>query len=156
MASVEDASKLEQLYVGAKFIQTSPDKPFPFKDKQFNIVFCAAVIEHVGDYNEQAEFLSECMRVGQKLYLTTPNKNFFIEVHTYLPFLHWLPRTQHQKLLSALGFKYLSKTGNLNLLTAKTLRQWISADRCNYRISYNKLLGMRSNIILYVDMNVKK
>ena len=123
MCAPEDAAFLEQDFSGAKFVRNIPGKPLPFADKQFDIVVCWAVLEHTGDYPQQFEFLKELLRVGKRLYLTTPNKWFPIEIHTVLPFVHWLPREIHQKILRILGMTFYADTNNLNLLTATNLRE---------------------------------
>jgi SAM-dependent methyltransferase len=64
----------------------------PFPDQSFDIVFSNAVIEHVGDADRQRLFVSEALRVGRRVFLTTPNRWFPIEVHTRLPLVHWLPK----------------------------------------------------------------
>ena len=63
----------------------------PFADGAFDIVFSNAVIEHVGDRVRQRLFVSEALRVGRRVFVTTPNRRFPIEVHTRLPLVHWLP-----------------------------------------------------------------
>ena len=57
----------------------------------FDIVFSNAVIEHVGGRERQRRLVSEALRVGRRVFLTTPNRRFPIEVHTRLPLVHWLP-----------------------------------------------------------------
>ena len=64
----------------------------PFTDQSFDVVFSNAVIEHVGDIDRQRLFVAEALRVGRRVFLTTPNRWFPIEVHTRLPLVHWLPR----------------------------------------------------------------
>jgi len=64
----------------------------PFADQSFDVVFSNAVIEHVGDIHRQRLFVSEALRVGHRVFLTTPNRWFPIEVHTRLPLVHWLPK----------------------------------------------------------------
>lgn len=64
----------------------------PFADRSFDIVFSNAVIEHVGDIDRQRLFVAEALRVGRRVFMTTPNRWFPVEVHTRLPFVHWLPR----------------------------------------------------------------
>jgi hypothetical protein len=49
------------------------------------------VIEHVGPRERQQAFVREALRVGRRVFVTTPNRWFPIEVHTRLPFVHWLP-----------------------------------------------------------------
>ena len=63
----------------------------PFADRSFDVVFSNAVIEHVGDVERQRLFVAEALRVGRRVFLTTPNRRFPIEVHTRLPLVHWLP-----------------------------------------------------------------
>jgi hypothetical protein len=41
---------------------------FPFKDKEFSTVYSNAVIEHVGGFPEQVEFIRELNRCGSLFY----------------------------------------------------------------------------------------
>jgi SAM-dependent methyltransferase len=69
----------------------------PFADGEFDIVFSNAVIEHVGGPERQRRLVSEALRVGRRVFLTTPNRLSPLEVHTRLPFVHWLPdRISHR------------------------------------------------------------
>jgi len=63
----------------------------PFPDRSFDIYFSNAVIEHVGGADRQRAFVGEALRVAGRVFLTTPNRWFPIEVHTRLPLVHWLP-----------------------------------------------------------------
>jgi SAM-dependent methyltransferase len=63
----------------------------PFADQAFDVVFSNAVIEHVGGRARQRLFVEEALRVGHRVFLTTPNRWFPVEVHTRLPLVHWLP-----------------------------------------------------------------
>lgn len=63
----------------------------PFEDGAFDVVFSNAVIEHIGDRARQELFVREALRVGRRVFITTPNRWFPIEVHTRLPLVHWLP-----------------------------------------------------------------
>lgn len=63
----------------------------PFADGEFDIIFSNAVIEHVGDRERQRQLVSEAIRVGRRVFITTPNRRFPVEVHTRLPVVHWLP-----------------------------------------------------------------
>jgi hypothetical protein len=85
---VQDLSGMEALYPGRRFVQY-PGGVFPFTDKEFDWVFSNAVIEHVGESSAQLLFLNEMMRVGKKVFFTTPNRNFPFESHTHIFFLHW-------------------------------------------------------------------
>lgn len=65
----------------------------PVADKSFDIVFSNSVIEHVGSKERQAEFARELRRVGRMMWVQTPDRAFPLELHTLVPFLHWLPRS---------------------------------------------------------------
>ncbi|HKY25488.1 MAG TPA: methyltransferase domain-containing protein [Gaiella sp.] len=87
------------LHDGTRFRDRYPHIPYvqgdacalPFPDGAFDVVHSNAVIEHVGDRERQEAFVREALRVGRRVFVTTPNRWFPIEVHTKLPFVHWLP-----------------------------------------------------------------
>ena len=62
----------------------------PFGDGAFDVVHSNAVIEHVGGRERQEAFVREAVRVSRRVFLTTPNRWFPIEVHTRCR-SHWLP-----------------------------------------------------------------
>ena len=97
----------------------------PFPDKSFDIVFSNAVIEHIVGRERQQRFAQEAMRVGKSWFVTTPNYWFPLEVHYFLPLLHYLP-TGLQRLYSRLSPSALPKGEliDLELLTARDLRQF--------------------------------
>jgi hypothetical protein len=77
----------------------------PFDDGAFDIGFSNAVVEHVsGGREEQRRFVEELCRVARRVFVTTPNKFFPLEVHTLLPVAHWLPRRARDPLLRTRGF----------------------------------------------------
>ena len=75
----------------------------PFADGEFDIVFSNAVLEHVGNAVRQRLFVSEALRVGRRVFLTTPNRRFPVEVHTRLPVVHWLPDRLAHRVYEATG-----------------------------------------------------
>jgi SAM-dependent methyltransferase len=75
----------------------------PFADGEFDIVFSNAVIEHVGGRDRQRRLVSEALRVGRRVVLTTPNRLFPLEVHTRLPLVHWLPDRLSHRVYDLLG-----------------------------------------------------
>jgi SAM-dependent methyltransferase len=99
------------LHDGAGFRSRYPQIPYvqgdacslPFEDGSFDIVFSNAVIEHVGGRERQRAFVSEAIRVGRRVFITTPNRRFPVEVHTRLPFVHWLPDALSHPLYRATG-----------------------------------------------------
>jgi len=71
--------------------QEADAEAMPFPDGAFDVVHSNAVIEHVGGRERQEAFVREAVRVGRRVFVTTPNRWFPIEVHTRLPLVHWLP-----------------------------------------------------------------
>jgi len=65
----------------------------PFAAGEFDVVFSNAVIEHVGGRDRQQAFADEAMRVATRVFVTTPNRWFPLELHTRLPLVHWLPES---------------------------------------------------------------
>ena len=63
----------------------------PFDEGAFDLYFSNAVLEHVGGPERQRAFVAEALRVAGRVFITTPNRWFPIEVHTRLPLVHWLP-----------------------------------------------------------------
>ena len=83
--------------------------------------------------------------------MQTPNRYFPIDFHTLLPFLHWLPKTIHRKILDIIGLKFLSKESNLNLLSIKELKKICRILKINsYSIKKVKIFGLVSNLILII------
>ena len=66
-------------------------RELPFHDGEFDVGFSNAVVEHVGDRDDQERLVHELCRVAKRVFVTTPNRLFPIDPHTLLPFLHWLP-----------------------------------------------------------------
>jgi hypothetical protein len=84
--------------------------PIAFPDKFFDIVYCSSVIEHVTIPKEemwrlrsgrrfvvesrsrQREFADQIRKLGRQYFVQTPNKNFPVESHSWLPFLSFFPR----------------------------------------------------------------
>jgi hypothetical protein len=80
-------------------------RDLPFADGEFDLGFSNAVVEHVAGGREgQRRFVHELCRVAARVFVTTPNRFFPLEVHTLLPFAHWLPPGPRARVLRAAGF----------------------------------------------------
>ena len=90
----------------------------PFPDGSFDIVFSNAVIEHLGGRARQRQFVSEALRVGRRVFITTPNRRFPVEVHTRLPVVHWLPDAVSHRVYRAAGKAFAT---DVDLLTKRSL-----------------------------------
>ena len=112
-----------------------------------------ATIEHVGSYQNQISLIKETFRVSKKyVFIQTPNRYYPIDFHTTLPFIHWLPKDMHRKILKFLGLNFYALEENLNLLSEKNL-----INICNelnikkFKILKHKLLFLTSNLILIIE-----
>lgn len=146
--SIEDASYLEEAHPGVTFVQTAAGDRLPFEDRQFDIAFSSAVVEHVGDRSHQRQFISEMVRVSKRFFLTTPDRRFPMELHTFLPFLHWLPPRYHQLILRKVGKSMWASTDILNLLDEKSIRPLFPPDS-SVAVDGVTLLGIRSNLVVH-------
>ena len=147
-AGVEDAGHLEEKYPGVRFVQILPDQPLPFPDKMFDIVFSAAVLEHVGSRKKQSFFVREIMRVSKRFFLTTPNRWFPIEVHTSTPLLHYLPPEIYRSIYRRLGFNFYASEETLNILDRGSVRKLFPPE-VQVNISAYRILGLASNLLIY-------
>ena len=66
-------------------------RDLPFADREFDVAFSNAVVEHVGGRTDQERFVRELCRVAKRIFVTTPNRLFPVDPHTLLPVVHWLP-----------------------------------------------------------------
>jgi SAM-dependent methyltransferase len=115
------------LHDGRAFRSRYPDVAYrqadacalPFADRTFDVCFSNAVIEHVGGRDRQRQFVEEALRVAARVFITTPNRRFPIELHTGLPFVHWLPEARAARVYRALGREWAAEN---HLLDARRLR----------------------------------
>lgn len=144
---LEDAAFLEQDFPGLTYVKAD-GLSLPFPDKSFDLVVSFAVIEHVGDRQQQRAFVQELCRVGRSVYLTTPNRWYPVEFHSILPLVHWLPPVWFRRVLRWLGQDFWAKEENLNLLTRSELRAMFpAAATVYYRPVW--LLGLVSNLAFF-------
>ena len=87
---LHDGRRFRERYPAISYVQGDACA-LPFPDGAFDVVHSNAVIEHVGGRERQLGFVREALRVGRRVFLTTPNRWFPVEVHTRLPLVHWLP-----------------------------------------------------------------
>jgi SAM-dependent methyltransferase len=146
---LDDASFLEQLYEGVTFRQAD-GRNLPFEAGEFDFAHSSAVIEHVGSFEMQVQFLRELARVARKgIFVTTPNRWFPMEFHTVLPLLHWLPPRAFRRTLIALKRDFFAEERNLNLMSAGSLaRAARAAGLEDFRIRSVTLMAWPTNLLL--------
>ena len=126
-------------------------KIFPFGDKQFDIGWSAAVIEHVGREDDQVLFLRELNRTCKKIYFTTPNRYFPFELHTRFLFIHWLPKGLFDKIISFTSKKWAAGD-YMYLLSKRKLVKILKKDGIsNYQIHKNRFGGFTVDFSVIVQ-----
>lgn len=148
-SGIDDAAFLERDFPGVKFVQAD-GRSLPFADRQFDYVHSNATVEHVGSREQQALFIREAWRLAKKgIFITTPNRWFPIELHTRLPFAHWLPASVFRSICRGLGMSFFASEENLNLLTARELKRLArQAGVRNVQLKRVSLGGWPSNLLL--------
>lgn len=135
----------------------------PFADREFDVVFCNSVIEHVTipkkdiwectdtktfnelSFSRQREFANEIRRIASTYFVQTPNKYFIIESHSWLPgFIAWVPRSWQIRLIRFFNKFWAKETApDWHLLTYKQMQQ-LFPDATIYR---EKRFGFTKSLI---------
>lgn len=139
---VEDMSDFQKRYPKVTVVQ-GDGRDLSFPDNTFDIAYSNAVIEHVGNFDDQRHFLSELFRVSRRGYLTTPNRHFPIELHTRVPLLHLLlSKSSFDHFVTWIGKGWAA--GNyMSLLSEKDLRALFSqVGITHYTLIRNRFLGL--------------
>ena len=149
---LDDAAFLEDVYPGVTFVK-GDGLDLPFGNDSFDVVHSSAVLEHVGNFDNQTRLIRECARVARKsICLTTPNRWFPIEFHTVLPLVHWLPKSAFRGLMRRTGRSFFAEEANLNLMTRRELgaasNEALRGTRFAPRIATVSLGFWPSNLVL--------
>lgn len=123
----------------ANYRRIEPNKRLPFDDNSFAIATANAVLEHVGSFEYQAEFVRELCRVAQKVFITVPNRFFPIEHHTALPIVHY-GDASFRLACRVAGKSDWAEQANLILMTRKRLWQLAAPIGRNSAVGYTGLL----------------
>jgi SAM-dependent methyltransferase len=117
---LQDGTGFRARYPGIPYAQGDACA-LPFADGEFDIVFSNAVIEHVGDRERQRQLVAEAIRVGRRVFITTPNRRFPVEVHTRLPVVHWLPDRLAHPVYRTVGKGFATEVHLLSKSTFEAL-----------------------------------
>jgi len=115
-------------------------------------IISSAVIEHVGSRSNQLAYLESLLQFNTNVLVTTPNRFHWVEFHTKVPLLHWLPPQLHRALLSLFGRSFWALEENLNLFSKKDFCRLIDMTQVAYpefasQYYYPHYLGRCSNLI---------
>jgi hypothetical protein len=142
--SVEDCSNLEAAFPGLAFRRIHGGR-LPAADREFDVAVSFAVLEHVGSRARQREFIAELTRVADAFLLYAPYRYFPVEVHTFVPFLHWLPAPWYRAVWRRIGLDFWADEANLNLLGLRELRPLLPTHG-HTQVRLLRTFGVPSNI----------
>lgn len=128
--AAEEAGWFAEAFPGLQFLEADL-RAIPVPTGYFDYGICNAVVEHAGTAGQQAALVAEVCRVCRCVLFTTPNKWFPIELHTWLPVLHWLPDSLYRGVLRRLGLDHFAEIENLNLLDATSFLSLFPSGRRN-------------------------
>lgn len=152
LASPEDIRNLAAIFPFAKILPVNGfHYPIAASAREFDIVTSSAVLEHCGSRERQIAHIKECARVGDRIFLTTPNRWHWLEFHTKLVLLHWLPKSVHRSVLKKLGMNFWAKEDNLNLVSSAQLEELARnalGNEFEFQVQTLWTLMMPSNLIL--------
>ncbi|HVA33500.1 MAG TPA: hypothetical protein VNG31_05095 [Candidatus Baltobacteraceae bacterium] len=145
-ASAEDVAHLAVVFAGLHVL------PWPPRlERRADVVISSSVIAHVGDRDAQLRFVADLLELGDRVYLTTPNRRHWLEFHTKLPLLHWLPNDRYHALLRTLGLGFWT---HLHLLTHDELQSLFDEAAAQQGIAIQtqwyepRFLGTVSNLVI--------
>jgi ubiquinone/menaquinone biosynthesis C-methylase UbiE len=149
--SNQNLINLKKKYKKIKILQGDGRKT-NLKKNSYDIAYSSATIEHVGSFLNQVKFIKEMLRVAKKgIFVTTPNRYFPFDLHTFLPLIHILPKRIHRRILKFFGYKFLSQEKNLNLLGKSDLTKICEKLKVSrYEIKKIKVLLFTSNLLLII------
>jgi len=76
----------------------------PFESNYFDVVTSFSVLEHIDNLDLALDEIYRVLKKDGTLILQQPNRFFFVELHTYLPFLYLIPFKLRRKLLLNLNY----------------------------------------------------
>ncbi len=78
----------------------------------------------VAAWPQQQAFANQIRRLGKSYFVQTPNRYFWIESHTWLPLIGFLPRVFLLTLIPVLNKYWIKKTNpNFSLLSAREMQE---------------------------------
>lgn len=144
--------EFQQAFPLVRYVRIEPNVRLPFDDRSFDIATSNAVLEHVGNLENQMLFVRELSRVAKRVFITVPNWFFPIEHHTAIPVAHFNNNT-FQLACKLTGKSEWAVEENLILMTRKRLWQLVAPIWRSAAVGYTGLVmgPFSSNLFLSID-----
>ena len=110
----------QRAFPRTNYVLIEPNRTLPFTDNAFDIATSNAVLEHIGSFEGQQQFVRELCRVASRVFITVPNRFFPIEHHTAVPIAHY-EKNLFQMACWVTGKSEWSREENLILMSRKRL-----------------------------------
>lgn len=147
--SLEEAPVFSQAFPKVNVV-LGDGRGMDFQDNAFDIAFSNAVLEHVGNKQQQKAFIYEIIRVSKKAMITTPDRAFPVEFHTLLPVLHWFPRSIYAPIYCLTKNEEWATEQHLNLLTFNQFKS-LFPPNVSVKFKRQRFLGLSSQLIAFVE-----
>jgi len=123
----------------------------PFKNKEFDLVICIGVLEHIFPFKKLKKAIKEIQRVGKSYLIVVPHMYTFIEPHYQLPFWQLYPDKLKSSLIKHFNITWYKKNskGKFEKLNYFKKEKWLSLFPGASIISYNHIVfGLIRNYII--------
>jgi len=123
-----------------------------FKNKEFDLVVCIGVLEHVFPFKKLKRAVKEIQRVGKSYVVVVPHMYTIIEPHYQLPFWQLYPNKLKSFLIKHFAITWYKKSpkGRFTKLNYFKKEKWLSLFPGALITSYNHILfGLIRNYIIF-------
>jgi len=124
----------------------------PFKNKEFDLVVCIGVLEHIFPFKKLKKAIKEIQRVGKSYVVVIPHMYTIIEPHYQLPFWQLYPDKLKSFLTKHFNITWYKKSskGIFEKLNYFNKEKWLSLFPNTSITSYNHILfGLIRNYIIF-------
>jgi 2-polyprenyl-3-methyl-5-hydroxy-6-metoxy-1,4-benzoquinol methylase len=125
---------LEPSHANVRFVQDDITAPAELSDP-FDLVLCSEVVEHIPDSAAALRGISELLRAGGTLILSTPQRFSPLELASKIAFLPGIVQ-----IVRAIYREPILKQGHTNLMTRSTVRRQL--ENAGFGIEIEHLSGV--------------
>ena len=122
----------------------------PFKDGQFDFIYCFTVLEHVKNVENSISEMVRCTKSKGKIFVETPDYRQLYEGHYKLPLPMFLPIWVNKLFLKILG-RPTEFISTINKINSKKNNEWKILDIKNNNEKWISENDNNSNLEFYLD-----
>lgn len=123
-----------------------------FKNKEFDLVICIGVLEHIFSFEKLKKMAEEIQRVGKSYAIVVPHMYTLIEPHYQLPFWQFYPDNFKSFLIKRFSIGCFKKDpgGKFEKLHYFKKEKWLSLFPGSSIVSYNHIyFGLIRDYIIF-------